>query len=45
MPKNKRPNRKPGSRKIRKRIAADKAQSDLAEADGGAPKVKVVFPH
>ena len=40
MPKNKRPNRKPGSRKIRKRIAADKAQSNKAEADSGAPKAK-----
>ena len=40
MPKNKRPNRKSGSRKTRKRIAADKAQSDQAEASGGIPKVK-----
>ena len=40
MPKNKRPNRKSGSRKTRKRIAADKAQSDRAEASGGASKVK-----
>ncbi len=40
MPKNKRPNRKPGSRKSRKRIAADKAQGDQAEAGGGIPKVK-----
>ncbi len=40
MPKNKRPNRKPGSGKTRKRIAADKAQSDQAEASDGAFKVK-----
>ena len=40
MPKNKRPNRKPGSGKARKRIAADKAQSDQAEASDGALKVK-----
>ncbi len=40
MPKNKRPNRKPGGRKTGKRAAADKTQSGRAEASGGAPNVK-----
>ncbi len=39
MPKNKRPNRKPGGRKTGKR-AADKTQSGWAEASGGVPNVK-----
>ncbi len=40
MPKNKRPNRKPGGRKTGKRAAADKTQSGWAEASGGVPNVK-----
>ncbi len=40
MPKNKRPNRKPGGRKTSKRAAADKTQSGRAEASGGVPNVK-----
>jgi hypothetical protein len=40
MPKNKRPNRKPGGRKSGKRAAADKTQGGPAEAGGGIPNVK-----
>ncbi len=40
MPKNKRPNRKPGGRKTGKRTGADNTHSDRAEASGGAPDVK-----
>ncbi len=40
MPKNKRPNRKPGGRKSGKRAAADKTQSGRTEASGGVPNVK-----
>ncbi len=40
MPKNKRPNRKPGGRKTGKRTAADKTQSGRPEASGGVPNVK-----
>ncbi len=40
MPKNKRPNRKPGGRKTRKRAAADKTRSGRAVASGGVPNVK-----
>ena len=40
MPKNKRPNRKPGGRKTGKRAAADKTQSGGTEASGGAPNLK-----
>ncbi len=40
MPKNKRPNRKPGGRKTSKRAAADKTRSGRAEASGGVPNVK-----
>ncbi len=40
MPKNKRPNRKPGGRKTGKRAAADKSQTGGAETSGGAPNLK-----
>jgi hypothetical protein len=40
MPKNKRPNRKPGGRKTGKQAAADKTQGGRAEVSGGAPNVK-----
>ncbi len=40
MPKNKRPNRKPGGRKTGKRAAANKTQSGRAEASGGVPNVE-----
>ena len=40
MPKNKRPNRKPGGRKAGKRAAAAKAQRGRAEASGAIPNVK-----
>ncbi len=40
MPKNKRPNRKPGGRKAGKRAAADKTQNGQAEVSGGPPPVR-----
>ncbi len=40
MPKNKRPNRKPGGRKTGKRATANKTQSGRAEAGGDVPNVK-----
>jgi hypothetical protein len=40
MPKNKRPNRKPGVRKTGKRAVAAQTQGGQAEASGGPPKVK-----
>jgi hypothetical protein len=40
MPKNKRPNRKPGGGKTGKRTAAGKTQSGPAEASGGVLNVK-----
>ncbi len=40
MPKNKRPNRKPGGRKTGKRAGADNSQSGRPEAGGGIPNVK-----
>lgn len=40
MPKNKRPNRKPGGKKPVHRAAADATQGGQAEASGGAPNVR-----
>ena len=40
MPKNKRPNRKPGTKKSATRVAAEPTQGGGAEAGGGVPNVK-----
>ncbi len=40
MPKNKRPNRKPGGGKTAKRAAGDKTQGGRAVASGGVPNAK-----
>ncbi|HJN23909.1 MAG TPA: hypothetical protein QF509_08390 [Rhodospirillales bacterium] len=40
MPKNKRPNRKPGGGKTGKRATAGKVQGGREEASGGIPNIK-----
>lgn len=40
MPKNKRPNRKPGGKKPAKRVAADQTQGDGTGTGGAVPNIK-----